>query len=54
MFFNHMCQSHATGASIATFEEFSDLPNIAGAIDGTHIEMRLQKKALSTTLADIN
>ena len=49
-----MCQSHETGASIATFEEFSDLPNIAGAIDGTHINIRLQKKALSTTLADIN
>ena len=46
--------NHETRASIATFEELSDLPNIAGAVDGTHKKIRLQKKVLSTTLADIN
>ena len=42
---NHMCQSHETRASIATFEEFSDLPNIAGAIDGTHIKIKAPKES---------
>ena len=28
-----------TAAIIRTFEEYSDLPNIAGAIDGTHIRI---------------
>ena len=36
IFVTHMCQSHETRASIATFEDFSDLSNIAGVIDGTH------------------
>ena len=35
IFVNHLCQSHETRASIAKFEEFTDLPNIAGAIDRT-------------------
>ena len=32
-----------TAASIATFETLSDLPNIAGAIDGTHVKIRSPK-----------
>ena len=40
----HMCQSHETRASIATFEDFSDLSNIAGVIDGTHIKIKAPKR----------
>ena len=36
IFVNHLCQSHETRTSIATFEEFTDLLDIAGAIDRTH------------------
>ena len=32
-----------TAAIIRTFEEYSDLPNIAGAIDGTHIKIEAPK-----------
>ena len=32
-----------TAALIRTFEEYSDLPNIAGAIDGTHIRIEAPK-----------
>ena len=45
-YFLTTCQSHETGASIATFEEFSDLPNIAGAIDGTHINKAPKESAV--------
>ena len=34
-----------TSASIATFETLSDLPNIAGAIDGTHVKIRAPKES---------
>ena len=34
-----------TRASIETFEELSDLPNIAGAIDGTHIKIKAPKES---------
>ncbi|XP_068706592.1 putative nuclease HARBI1 [Montipora foliosa] len=34
-----------TRASIATFEELSDLPNIAGAIDGTHVKIKAPKES---------
>ena len=34
-----------TGASITTFETLSDLPNIACAIDGTHIEIKAPKES---------
>ena len=32
-----------TAAIIRTFEEYSDLPNIAGTIDGTHIRIEAPK-----------
>ena len=32
-----------TAAIIRTFEEYSDLPNIAGAIDGIHIRIEAPK-----------
>jgi len=32
-----------TSASIATFTDLSNLPNIAGAIDGTHIKIKAPK-----------
>ena len=44
IFVTHMCQSHETRASIATFEDFSDLSNIAGVIDGTHIKIKAPKR----------
>ena len=44
IFVNHICQSHETRASIATFKEFSGLPNIAGAIDGTHKNIGSKRK----------
>ena len=44
IFVTHMCQSHETRASIATFEDFSDLSNIAGVIDGTHIKIKALKR----------
>ena len=34
-----------TAACIATFAELSDLPNIAGAIDGTHVKIRAPKES---------
>ena len=34
-----------TRASIETLEELSDLPNIAGAIDGTHIKIKAPKES---------
>jgi len=34
-----------TAAEIATFRQFSDLPNIAGAIDGTHIKIKAPKES---------
>ena len=45
IFVNHKCQSHETRASIATFEEFSGLPNIEGAIDWTHIKIKAPKES---------
>ena len=51
IFVNNMCQSHETRASIAMFKEFSNLPNIAGTIDWTHIKTKALKKALSTTFS---
>ena len=54
IFVNSMCQSHETRASIAMFKEFSDLSNIAGTIDWTHIKIKALKKVLSTTLANVN
>ena len=32
-----------TAAIVRTFEEYSDLPNIAGAIDGNHIRIEAPK-----------
>ncbi|XP_020621230.1 protein ANTAGONIST OF LIKE HETEROCHROMATIN PROTEIN 1-like [Orbicella faveolata] len=34
-----------TRASIETFAELSDLPNVAGAIDGTHIKIKAPKES---------
>lgn len=35
--------AETTAASIATFTSLSNLPNIAGAIDGTHIKIKVPK-----------
>lgn len=35
--------AETTAASIATFTPLSSLPNIAGAIDGTHIKIKVPK-----------
>ena len=56
IFVTHMCQSHETRASIATFEDFSD-PAIKHSRRhrwDTYKNKGPKKKALSTTLADIN
>ena len=34
-----------TAAEIATFQPYSDLPNIAGAIDGTHIKIKRPRQS---------
>ena len=34
-----------TAAEITTFQQYSDLPNIAGAIDGTHIRIKAPKES---------
>ena len=40
MLLKHYLTEAETIASIETFSELSDLPNVAGAIDGTHIEIK--------------
>ena len=40
---SHLFQPHETRATIATFEWFSDLPNIAGDIGGTHLKIKTPK-----------
>ena len=39
---------------IRTFEVYSDLPNIAGAIDGTHIRIEAPKDSAVDILVDIS
>ena len=43
-----------TADIIRTFEVYSDLPNIAGAIDGTHIRIEAPKDSAVDILVDIS
>ena len=42
-----------TRTCIETFSELSNLPNVAGAIDGTHIQIKAPDENAATTLAGI-